>query len=209
MPPTRRNPTGGASIPFGVGNLHTSAGGHIGHFYETEEQCLSVVSGFLRAGLLNGDKCVFLAGSTEAERALMDALSSDGCDAVAKMESGQLDVREGFASPAQAQAFLRQLLAQVPDEFPLLRWVGDMTWATAKLPCSRQLMEWESHCNLVEDPQAVFLCQYDVKQFSGSVVMDALRTHPLCIVGEAIHRNPMYVEPETFLAELRAREASA
>ena len=57
-----------------------------------------------------------------------------------------------------------------------------MTWALKKLPTSETLMEWESHCNVVENPPAVFLCQYDLKVFLGTVVMDALRTHPVCIL---------------------------
>ena len=69
-------------------------------------------------------------------------------------------------------------------------------------------MEWESHCNVIENARAVFLCQYDLATFLGNVVMDALKTHPICIVGNAIHENPFYEEPAVFLKELENRDTS-
>lgn len=66
-------------------------------------------------------------------------------------------------------------------------------------------MEWETMCNVIEGPPAVFLCQYDLTQFLGSVVIDALKTHPLCVVSSVIHKNPFYEKPELFLEGLRRR----
>ena len=80
-----------------------------------------------------------------------------------------------------------------------------MTWSLPKLPSSHSLMEWETHCNTIDSVPAVFLCQYDLKQFMGSVVLDAFKTHPLCIVTNVIHQNPYFVEPGLFLEELRSR----
>ena len=69
-------------------------------------------------------------------------------------------------------------------------------------------MEWETHCNVIESPRAVFLCQYDLTPFRGDVVMDALKTHPLCVVSNVIHQNPYYEKPEVFLDELRHRDST-
>jgi hypothetical protein len=37
--------------------------------------------------------------------------------------------------------------------------------------------------------------------------MDILRTHPMVIVGGVLQRNPFFVPPAEFLAELRERGA--
>jgi hypothetical protein len=66
------------------------------------------------------------------------------------------------------------------------------------------LMEWESMCNLMDTP-AVFLCQHELAQFTGSVLIDVLKTHPLCIIGSVMRQNPFYTKPEAFLAELHRR----
>ena len=62
-------------------------------------------------------------------------------------------------------------------------------------------------CNVLNGPPAVFLCQYDLTQFHGNVVIDALKTHPLCIISNVIHWNPFYREPMVFLEELHHRQA--
>ena len=104
--------------------------------------------------------------------------------------------------------WLIEVISEAEDRFPLIRWGGDMTWSLKKMPTSETLMKWESACNAIESPPVVFLCQYDLTQFLGNVVIDAFRTHPLCIVGSAIHQNPLYMEPEVFLREVRHRQGS-
>ena len=73
------------------------------------------------------------------------------------------------------------------------------------MPTTETLMEGKSRCNFTIDPPSVFLRQYDLTQFLGNVVLDALKTHPLCIIGNTIHQNPYYTEPETYLHEIRHR----
>ncbi len=70
-------------------------------------------------------------------------------------------------------------------------------------------MELEAQCNCLADPHAVFLCQYDLKSFMGNVIMDALHTHAVCIVGTKLYRSSLYQEPAAFLGELRSRQAAS
>jgi hypothetical protein len=51
------------------------------------------------------------------------------------------------------------------------------------------------------------ICAYDLSKFGASVVIDAMRTHPVVIVGGLLHENPFYVSPEQFLLELRERRS--
>jgi hypothetical protein len=103
------------------------------------------------------------------------------------------------------QELLCQMLAEVRGEISMLRWGGHMAWSCSAMPASERLMEWESCCNCVGGVPAVFLCHYELGEFRGDVVMDALRTHPICVVGEAVHSNPFYEPPEAFLDGLRQR----
>ncbi len=83
-----------------------------------------------------------------------------------------------------------------------------MTWSLSEMPTTETLMKWETECNVIDNPPALFFCQYDLTQFLGTVVLDALKTHPLCIIGSTIHQNPYYEDPEVFLEELRTRAAA-
>ena len=103
---------------------------------------------------------------------------------------------------------LREAMADVPEKYSLLRWVGVMSWALKKVPSTETLMEWESHCNCVDDPAAIFLCQYELPMFRGNVVMDAMKTHPICVISDVIHQNPYYQDPAAYLEELRHRDSS-
>ena len=117
-------------------------------------------------------------------------------------------IDEGKNNPEAMQDALAKALDEVGGTYPMLRWGGDMTWSLKKLPTAETLMEWESHCNVIENPRAVFLCQYDLTTFNGNVIMDALKTHPVCVVSNVIHQNPFYQDPDAYLAELRSRDAA-
>jgi len=192
-------------VPLGFGNLYAGAGDHIGHFYRTSEEEMSVLVSFVKTGLQTRDKCVCLMSSGFKCQELQETLKADGIDVESAVSSGQLVIDEGKSHPQELKDMLSQALAEIPAKFDLLRWVGVMSWALKKIPTSEKLMEWESHCNVVEDPAAIFLCQYELPTFLGTVVMDAMKTHPICIVSGVIHQNPYYEEPEAYLKELQQR----
>ncbi|MCI0428089.1 MAG: MEDS domain-containing protein [Nitrospiraceae bacterium] len=195
-------------VALGFGNLHASPGDHIGHFYQTREEWGEVVIPYVRAGLEAGEKCVYLIPSEIERQVLLKALAAAGLHAERALATGQLVLDEGTHDPQALQDFLHRAISEIPEKYPFLRWGGDMTWSLKKLPTSESLMTWETHCNTADNPPAVFLCQYELKVFAGNVVMDALHTHPLCLVGNVIHRNPFYEKPDAFLHKLARRRAT-
>ena len=44
------------------------------------------------------------------------------------------------------------------------------------------------------------ICLYNVNKFSGSIIMNVLRTHPYTINGGVIAENPYYQDPDKWLA---------
>jgi len=52
------------------------------------------------------------------------------------------------------------------------------------------------------------ICTYDLTKFDASVVIDALRTHPLVIIGGLLQENPFFVPPDQLLIEIRERRAA-
>ena len=193
--------------PLGFGDFYASPGDHIGHFYQTKQEQRDILSAYLKAGLDADQTCVSLHPRPERED-LEKALAAVGIDVRGAVASGRLVLDEGQGDPKNMQAMLEDALAEVEKRSSLLRWAGDMTWSVGKMATTETLMQWETHCNVVEDPRAIFLCQYDLRRFRGDVVMDALRTHPLCVVSNVIHQNPYYEDPETLLKELREREST-
>ncbi len=191
------------SVNLGFGELHASYGDHIAHFYTSKEEWRHVIIAFLRTGLQHGDKCVYFMARGPQRDAISKSLEDLRLGDAITM--GQLVFHEGEDDPEAMQARLNDSLSEVPDDYPMLRWGGDMTWSLRKSFTSERLMDWECHCNQIERSPVVFLCQYQLSAFPGSVIMDALKTHPISIVGNVMHRNPYFEEPESFLSELRDR----
>jgi len=46
---------------------------------------------------------------------------------------------------------------------------------------------------------------YDLTKFSGDLVIDVMRTHPMIIIGGILQENPFFVPPDEFLRELRGQ----
>lgn len=204
-----RRPDEPQRVKLGFGDLYASKGDHIAHFYQDREEWKHILVPFLKMGLEAGEKCICLVQPGPATQEVRDAMRAAGVDVQGACASNQLIIDEGRNSPQEMQAFLQTALAEVPETYPLLRWGADMTWSLRKIPSSDSLMQWETHCNTVGSAPVVFLCQYDLKNFMGSVVMDAFKTHPTCILSNAIHHNPYFVEPAHFLEELQSRRSTA
>ena len=195
-------------VSLGFGNLYASTGDHIGHFYQAGGEEEAVLVSFLQTGLEAGEKCVCLIGDGSKRQGLQNALTAAGIDLERVVKSGQLFVGAGMSEPQQLRDMLGEILAQIPGQYPMLRWAGVMSWALKKIATTEKLMEWETHCNVVENPPAVFLCQYELTTFPGNVVIDALRTHPISIISNVLHQNQYYQSPEKYLKELALRDST-
>lgn len=194
-------------IDLGFAGIEVSLGDHVGHYYQQADECVSVATDILAAGLGEaGDKCVCLAVPDTLVR-IKASLYDRGIDTAAAIRSGQLVMFTGHGSPDELKARMHRELASVPGKYRLLRWLGDMTWAFDKMATAETLMEFECVSNVEKMPAVVF-CQYDIRRFPGHVIVDALKSHPLSIIGDTIYENPYFMDPTEFLEELHTREPS-
>jgi len=197
-------PTG---IDLGFGGLSAAVGGHIGHFYRNEQEMMDVMGPYFEAGLKGGDKCTLVCRSGIGQT-ILAGLANQGIPVEAARSSGQLVLHEGMGSVEATVEMFSDLIAEArAADYGLIRIGGDMAWGLTKMPSTDELMKWEAMYDLHVAPQFPFLalCQYDLKAFGGEVVLDALKTHPLCIIGELINENPFYTSPKEFLNELAMR----
>jgi hypothetical protein len=83
-----------------------------------------------------------------------------------------------------------------------------MEWALVDLPGVEDLIEFETRVNYVTPKyDNIVICAYDLSKFSASVVIDAMRTHPVVIVGGLLHENPFFVPPDQLLVEIKERRS--
>ena len=202
------NPGNSDQVFFGLPNVFVDKGAHIAHFFRGEEERFAILAPYLHAGLEAGDQCILVAEPL-ASPIIMNRLRDTGLDVELAVNSGQLLVSDGGTEVEEMASMFEDVISKSRDAGrEVIRIAGDMTWALGKMPSAKNLLEWEAFYDGHVGHHATFvaLCQYDHSRFGGSVIMCALQTHPLSIIGNIVQENPFYRDPEEVLRELSASE---
>jgi len=197
----------GAAIPFGLGDVTVEAGDHIANFCRGEAEMLGVLGPYVAEGIRRGERCAVISSPETAER-LREWLRSRDLDPAAAQEAGQLIFHPGEATAADMETLFKRMDAESKDAgYKFVRLAGDGGWALAGKASTDEMLRWEAlYDKMAGGWQILALCQFDMTKFGGDVVMDALRSHPLTIVGQTVLHNPFYTRPEVILQELAGRE---
>jgi len=184
-------------------------GDHLCCIYETEEGHRAVVTPFLRQGLEQGQKVIYIVDAYTAE-CILGYLRDEALDVDQYLARGQLViltrhetyVREGVFDPERMIALLRSETERALAEgHPALRVTGEMAWALRGLPGSERLIEYEARLNhFLPGSHCLALCQYDRREFDPAVLSDVLRTHPIAVVGTEVYDNFYYIPAAEMLA---------
>lgn len=191
------------TVPLGFGGVTASVGDHIAHFYKGQEQRFNVLGPYVATGLKNGDRCAFIS-SPEVAEALCEWLRKRGVDVAAARAEGLLILHPGAATPEDMRALAKRVEAEARDDgHPFVRWAGDGHWALADEMSVCEMLRWEAlYDQHSGDWDLLALCQFDLDVFSGDVIMDALRAHPFCVMGDVVVPNPFHEAPEALLDQL-------
>jgi hypothetical protein len=168
---------------------------------------------FFKEGMQNGEKLFHIVDRRHRQEHLT-ACTDCGINAEAAEQTGQLEVRtweeaylrDGYFDGDRMVSILEEVLNAARAKYGRTRLMGNMEWALETVPGVTDIVEYETKLNYVipKYPDPV-VCVYDLNKHSGSVVMDIMRTHPMVIIGGVLQENPLYVPPDDFLEELKAR----
>src|SRR5216684_3548925 len=196
---------------------HLDDGMHICTFFRTSAEKYHVLMPFIREGMEQGDRAFHIVNpSLRSEHA--QQIAEAGIDAERAEVEGQLEImgwdeaylRGGSFNPSAMLSLLPVLLNDGRTRgFPITRFIADMAWALNDSGALDRMLEYECRVNLAL-PKAldIVICSYDLDKFGAAIVIDALRTHPIVLIGGIVQRNPFYVPPEDLLKELNERESS-
>src|ERR1700722_15257105 len=200
----------------GIDEIELQPGSHVCAFYRGEADRDRLLTGYLRAGLTAGDKCIcvvdspYTAKRLAAPRPAPAALNGNGGHGHG---TDQLDVylpettylAGGGFSTSDMLTFWAENMAKAEVEgYTFCRLVGEMTWALRDAPGVEHLIGYESELNRVTASNPVIvLCLYDLDLFSGEVVVNVVKTHPQELIQGILVENPYYVGPDEFLRPVR------
>ena len=195
-----------APITMGRPGLALTPGDHICAFYRGSAQRDEILLPFLAEGVVAGDRCICVLDDDDLEQVTKPL--SLTLDVERALSSGQLDLLTSSEAYYPSGAFAAERMidfwesnvapAVTSGRYPLVRAVGEMTWALRDLPGVEDLVRYEARLNrfLPRYPQ-VILCLYDLERFTdGQLLMEMLRTHPKVLMSGQLLDNPWYVEPD-------------
>src|ERR1700730_6842527 len=200
------------AVHFAGGNLAGQR--HICAFFNSTDEEHRVLRSFIKDGFDRGDKAFHLVDPALREGHVR-RLAEAGINVQEAMDAGQLEVRPWEDGPLHGGRFdqdswivsFEKVLQSGPAAgYAQTRFLAHMEWALVDLPGIGDLIEFETRVNyVVPKYNDIVICAYDLSKFGASVVMDALRTHPVVIIGGMLQENPFFVPPDQFLHEIRER----
>jgi transcriptional repressor of dcmA and dcmR len=164
-----------------VGGVPVPLHAHLATFYNSDAGRLRLTVPFFAEGLRAGQPC-FLVASDDVYEAIVGALAKEpGVDVEAALRQGQLVTASGPGSDVDgALSFWEQSCWRAVGRGPtVVRINGEMACARKGFASDADMMRFEVAFNvLARRFPMVALCQYDVREFDGEVVFQALRAHP-------------------------------
>jgi hypothetical protein len=192
-------------VPSGIDDIGLMPGSHVCAFYRGDSDRDRLLSGYLGAGLVAGDKCICIVDSASTAARLRALPRSCG----EHRPDGQLDIHlpettylaGGEFTTSDMLTFWTENMSKAAVEgYSFYRLAGEMTWALRDAPGVEHLVGYESELNRVTPLHPVIvLCLYDLDRFSGEVVVNIVKTHPQVLVQGILVENPYYVGPDEFL----------
>jgi excisionase family DNA binding protein len=171
-PPADGVNAGGVLLPF-----H----GHFATFYDSDPGRLRITVPFLADGLRAGQAC-FLAASGKVLDTYLEGLGAErGFDVGSALESGHLVTVGGPGSTVDgALRFWEKSMGRAVAGGPtVLRVVGEMSCEREIFGSDAEMMQYEIAFNTIAARfPSVTLCAYDVREFAGQTIFDAMRVHP-------------------------------
>ena len=178
-------PSGGAlpaarAAAVNVGGVQLPLHSHVATFYNTDAGRLRLTVPFLADGIRAGQPC-FLAADSGVAAAYKEALREQGLDAEGAIKSGTLVVVDGPGTTVPgAIAFWEQSIWSVlAGGQTVIRVVGEMGSERKVFVSDAEMMSYEIAFNMIAKRfPTVTLCQYDVREFDGETIFQAMRAHP-------------------------------
>jgi len=186
-----------SAVPLGFGDVTAAVGDHIAHFFRGDDQRFSVLGPYIQAGLRRGDRCILISRPEEGE-ALCAWLDEQGADPEEARATGQLILHPGRDTEEDMKELADRIDAEArANEEPFVRWAGDGAWALDRDLTVCEMLRWEAlYDKHTADWRMLALCQFDLSVFDSDMMMDALRTHPYCVMGDVVVPNPFHESPD-------------
>jgi PAS domain S-box-containing protein len=185
--------------------LNLQQGDHLCLLYENDpgEQMPALIP-FIQDGLSKNEQFIYIADDQTIDE-LSNRLQRSGIDVAAESGHGRLKLwtRKEWRQPGElgSDKKFRQVHQFIQDAstagFEGVRFAVEMTWTLGPDISAPLLEHWEATINTIFMPgfPGRIVCQYNASRLSPEVMLAALHTHPLAIIGDEVYPNFFYQAP--------------
>ena len=172
-------------------------GEHLCSVYAEKAEMLTQAVPYIKAGLLNGERCIYVADENEKET-LLQAMRFWGIDVDSEMNSRRLlfwtrhDYRQpGLFDLDTMLAFVRRTLHQaMADGYNGIRLAVEMSWTINSGISDDDLVRWEDIYYTISSPGTESLLYANTTAApSPSLIAKAVHVHPVVVLGQDICPN--------------------
>jgi signal transduction histidine kinase len=197
--------------------LNLQPGDHLCLFYERDpaEQMPALIP-FIQDAISRDEQFIYIADDQTVDE-LEGRLQQSGINVGKESDRGALKLwtRREWRQPGELSSERKSLqVVEFINEacksgFKGSRFAVEMTWALGPDISADFLEHWEATINTIFVPgfPGRIACQYNQSRLSAEVILAALHTHPLAILGDHVYPNFFYEAP--LILERSAKSSSA
>ena len=179
--PSGAQPRASVTTEVNVGGLPIPLHSHLATFYKTDSGRLRLTIPFFAEGIRAGQPC-FLAADSKVVDAYIEALRAEGVDIDSAVKSGGfVAIADGPGTSVNGALdfWEKQFWPARTGGHTVIRVVGEMSSERKLFSSDAEMMNYEIAFTMIANRfPTVTLCQYDVREFSGETILDAIRVHP-------------------------------
>ncbi len=198
-------------LDLGFGNYSCNWGIHIAGLYETEAERDEIINSFFALGVKKGDLQLYCpTEQTESEFKTRFSQFCPECSGKAEdpehfiiRSAKELYYPNGTFSPSAMDRGLNHFYEESQKNGKRnIRASAEMVWALGAIPGVEHLMAYEARLNhFITGKPWVSICMYNATKFSGSMIINVLKTHPFILNGSILMQNPRFEDPAEWLAK--------
>lgn len=199
------------TLHLGFGGYTANWGFHMAGLYENEAERDEIITGYLATGAEANNLQLYTPVEQSAEAFKQKILKHkpglkeklEDPDILKIQYAKYLYYPKGYFSPWEMDKSLNTFYEnEAQNQGRSVRATAEMSWAIEAIPGTENLMAYESRLNyFIPGKPWISICMYNLKKFSGDIIMQVLQTHPYVINGGIITQNPYYQDPDAWLAK--------
>ena len=171
-----------SSDSVGVSGVMVQAGTHLATYFNSESGRLRIALPFLRDGIALGQPCILIATGEVLDR-YIEALEKEVKNELDEARRRDLFVTAPSAgrSVDEALTFWEQRISAAMSATgpTIVRIVADMACVKTSFPSVQHMLVFERQVgSIFKQSPTVAVCQYDVREFDGPELLEAIKAHP-------------------------------